>query len=153
MNSKTEFMKKSIDKNVFRSTHFAWIDFGIFHIIQNTQKVKDILHRIHKKSLVSKFCIFPGIFPKHSYVDFSNVNWRFCGGFFLGDTESILQFDKLYEKYFLNIIKQYNTLTWETNIWSWFEQFLNWHPTVYQIKRFDDSFFEYIPFDKIEKLE
>jgi hypothetical protein len=32
INSKTEFMCDAIEKNPWKSTHFAWIDFNISHV-------------------------------------------------------------------------------------------------------------------------
>jgi hypothetical protein len=32
MNTKTEYMVRAIESNLFDSTHFAWVDFNIFYI-------------------------------------------------------------------------------------------------------------------------
>jgi hypothetical protein len=150
INSKTELMQKSVHNNVFNSTHFAWIDFGIFHIVKNTESVKHIIHKLSTTNLKDSFlCAAGGCRPK-PHVDFSNLFWRFFGGFFIGDKESVLQFDKLYETTFMRIVKQYKILTWEVNVWGFFEQFLNWKPIVY-VAGFNDTMFENIPFDKISR--
>ena len=148
INSKTELVKKSVHNNVFNSTHFAWIDFGIFHIIKDIENTKQIIHKLSTVKLEESFLCATGGTPHKSYVDFSNVYWRFFGGFFIGDIQSILEFDKLYENNFMKITKQYEILTWEVNMWTFFEQFLNWNPIVY-MAGFNDTMFSNIPFDKI----
>jgi len=35
MNAKTEFLKIAIENNPFGSSHYAWIDFNIYHIFGN----------------------------------------------------------------------------------------------------------------------
>ena len=149
INSKTELMKKSVHNNVFNSTHFAWIDFGIFHIIKDIENTKQIIHKLSTTKLKESFLAVTGIYPLRRFVDFSNIDWRYCGGFFVGDIQSIIHFDNLYKDYFLRITKQYGILTWEANMWLFFEQFLNWTPIVYLAQSHDDTMFSNIPFDKI----
>ena len=57
-------------------------------------------------------------------------------------------FDKLYKDNFLRIMTQFKMLTWEVNVWTYFEQFFNWNPTVY-LAMFNETIFSNIPFDKI----
>lgn len=146
MNSKTEFMQKAIQTDIFSSTHFAWIDFGIFHIIKNIQHIKELLYKISTATLKDSFLAIAGIYPRRPYVDFSNIDWRCCGGFFIGDKNSMLEFDMLYKNNFFRITEQTGILTWETNIWAWFEQFLTWNPIIYLARSHDDTMFENIPF-------
>jgi hypothetical protein len=148
MNSKTEFVQRSIDNNVFKSTHFAWVDFGVFHMIKDIENTKKIIHTLANIELKSSFMVIPTIYERSSSINFSQVNWRFAGSFFFGDRESSLHFDNLYKDNFLKIMKHYGILTWEVNVWEWFETFLNWNPTVYYGSH-DDTMFSNIPFDKI----
>jgi len=150
INSKTELVQKSIHNNVFNATHFAWVDFGIFHIIKNIESTKQIIHKLSITELKDSFLALTGIYRPRAHCSFLHPDWRFCGGFFIGDIQSILHFDNLYKNYFLRITKQRRVLTWETNMWTYFEQFLNWNPIVYLAKSFDDTMFENIPFDQIE---
>jgi hypothetical protein len=148
MNSKTEFVKRSIHNNVFNSTHFAWVDFGVFHMINDIENTKKRLHTLANTKLRSNLMVVPTIYQRSPIINFSRVNWRFSGSFFFGDRESLLHFDNLYEHNFLKIIKQYRILTWEVNVWEWFEMFLNWIPISYYGSH-DDTMFSNIPFDKI----
>lgn len=151
INSKTELVQKSIHNNVFNATHFAWIDFGIFHIIKNIESTKQIIHKLSITELEDSFLVAVGGCHRRPYLDFSNVYWRFFGGFFIGDIQSILEIDNLYKDYFLRITKQYGIITWEANMWGSFEHLFNWNPIVY-LANFNDTIFENIPFDKIQNL-
>ena len=150
MNSKTEFVRKAIDNNVFNSTHFAWIDFGIFHFITNIQNTKAIINKLGITPLKSNVLVMPTIYRRSPTINFSKVNWRFPGSFFFGDKESIIEFDTLYQNNFLKIITQFGILTWEVNVWEWFEHFLDWKPFVYSVRSHNDSIFENIPFNEIQ---
>ena len=147
-NSKTELVRKSIQNNVFNATHFAWIDFGIFHIIKNIERTQQIIHKLSTTNLKESFLVTVGGCHRRPHVDFSDVYWRFFGGLFIGDIQSVLHFDKLYNDNFIRITKHYGVLTWEANMWGSFEHFLNWNPTVY-FANFDDTVFANIPLDKI----
>jgi len=149
MNSKTELVQKSIHNNVFNSTHFAWIDFGIFHMITDIEITKNRIHTLANMNLKPDFLVIPTIYQRSPIIPFSQVTWRFAGSFFIGDRESLLHFDNLYKDYFFSIIKQVGILTWEVNVWAFFEEILDWNPTVYYGSH-NDTMFENIPFEQIQ---
>jgi hypothetical protein len=121
-------------------------------MITNIENAKNRIHKIANIHLNSNILVIPTIYGRSPVMHFSHVNWRFAGGFFFGDKESILEFDKLYQNNFLRIIKQDGILTWEVNIWEVFENFLDWKPIAYYGSH-NDTMFQNIPFDKIEKIE
>ncbi len=49
--------------------------------------------------------------------DFTRVNWYFCGGFFIGHKNVLLEFEKQVKKELTYIIDNENTLIVEVNIW------------------------------------
>ena len=59
------------------------------------------------------------------------IFWRFCGGFFIGDAESILKFDDLYKTKYPEFITAYRKLVWEVNFWAWLEVNSDWAPEWY----------------------
>jgi hypothetical protein len=60
---------------------------------------------------------------------FSQINWRFCGGFFLGDSESITEFQRLYKEHFVDVTtNSIAGLTWEVNFWHHLEIEHGWNP-------------------------
>lgn len=133
-NSKTEFMKYAIQDNVFQSTHFAWIDFNIFHIFkENPEYASNVLRLLSQNNFPLQkedFIVIPGCWNEHSN-EHNEVCWRFCGGFFLGTVNEILKFHKLYEMYFHEFLITYKVFTWEINFWSWLEKNKPFKPIWY----------------------
>lgn len=125
MNSKIEFVKRAIDENKFNSTYFSWIDFGISKVCKSQDTLKNL------KYIQIKYGLFIPTIHQKSLITFNNVSWRFCGGFFIGDKESILNFYQLYQLYFMKIIEKTNILTWEVNFWAYLELMDVFNPYTY----------------------
>jgi len=124
-NSKIEFVYKAVLNNVYISKKFAWIDFGIGHKIKDDStfsRLKDIF--------IDSGIYFPGPYQKHNF-DFNRVTWRFCGSFFFGDKESIKELYDLYQSEFTNLVRTTGILSWEVNVWAYFEKYKGWKPTWY----------------------
>ena len=51
----------------------------------------------------------------------NNIIWRFCGGFLVGDKESLTSFNLISYEHFLIFLNQSKTLVWEVNYWAWLE--------------------------------
>lgn len=136
MNSKIDFIKDAIDKNPFDTSHYAWIDFGITYIFKNLVECQKLIRLYNSLQLEAKFLCIPGCLGKTPITDINayinHVNWRFCGGFFVGDKESIQQFHTLHRNFFPQFLKENNTLVWEVNFWAWLEFIVSdWNPTWY----------------------
>jgi predicted GH43/DUF377 family glycosyl hydrolase len=136
INSKTQFMADSIERNPWNSTHFAWIDFSISYVFQEKDKTLILLRSLAKRTFQSTCFIIPGCWPKFNNEYISHITdtifWRFCGGFFLGDAASVLQFHQLYVLHFRHFIFKYNKLVWEVNFWAWLESIdCDWNPSWY----------------------
>lgn len=132
MNAKTEFVKRAIDSRMHSSTHYAWIDFSICHVFRTIGPTLTQVMEIGKTTYPETCLFFPGCWEKIP-PDCSTVNWRFCGGFFLGDTASLLD---LYERQML-CVQSLPALTWEVNVWALLES-EGWAPTWYKADH-DDS--------------
>jgi len=123
MNCKTEFIKKAMDMSPFNSSHYIWIDAGIIHVFKkNKKETLGILTSIQNGQLKDKVLVSPGCWGgkmmDKNYI-FNRVCWRFCGGFFAGDRESLYRFADVCSE----TIKELTQLTWEVNIWSYIESF------------------------------
>ena len=59
------------------------------------------------------------------------IYWRFCGGFFAGDLESLKLWWKEYQVYFVEYLAKYKKLTWNVNFWAWIETVKRWEPKWY----------------------
>ena len=135
-NSKLELIQKGIDLNLFNTNHFAWIDFRIFYILKEDKQDLFIerLNKINLSPLKDSFLTIPGCYDKwlnsdinylkeiYKYLD-DRISWRFCGGFFIGDKESLSKFYQNF-RFFWVLYLSKNKIIWENNIWHLME-FLN----------------------------
>jgi hypothetical protein len=141
MNCKTEFVLKALESGIFNTTHYSWIDFNICHII----KTDNILEKLYKCSTLLKdnIMLLPSCWSKDESIDnillvSDGIYWRFCGGFFIGDRMSMLDFHRCYEEYYLEFLEDTKKILWEVNFWAWIEYKSYWNPEYY-ISIHDDS--------------
>jgi hypothetical protein len=72
--------------------------------------------------------------------------WRFCGGLFVGDALSIIEFDALCRTMFPVFLDKYRRIVWEVNLWSWIESAVpTWKPIWYKADHQDDTMFTNFP--------
>ena len=135
INSKTEFMEDTINKNPWNSTHFAWIDFNISHVFFDKERSLQYLKDLGNFKYSSTFFAIPGCWQKFNNEHIGHITecifWRFCGGFFLGDKDSVLNFHQLYKHYFPEYLEKHKKLIWEVNFWAWLETNSEWKPDWY----------------------
>lgn len=122
MNAKVELVNRAILSGKHSSSHYAWIDAGICHVVRNKNRITSLANRNFPSS-----CMFVPGCNTMSTRTFDNIDWRFCGGFFLGDVESLERFHHYYKEIFSHLVK----LTWEVNVWSLFEEW-GWKPNWYK---------------------
>ena len=105
------------------ASHYAWIDFSIFHVIRDEEKAIATLRRLATAHLPETYTACPGCWGKDTALPslFSTVNWRFCGGLLIGDAVSLHRLYELYETHFARIVKEQGRLVWEVNFWTYFE--------------------------------
>jgi len=136
INSKSEFMADTVRKNPWNSTHFAWIDFNISHVFLDKLPTIEYLTILGKRDYFEDKCfVIPGCWDKYNKdIDdvIETIYWRFCGGFFLGDAESILRFHELYNHYLPIFLRENRRLVWEVNFWAWLEVNSDWNPKWYE---------------------
>lgn len=135
MNAKVEFVQKAIELDPFHTSHFAWIDFSICHVI-HSDKTLERLYTYSVSSLRDTMLLFPGCWTReyaaHNIQSVcERVHWRFCGGFFVGDKESIQKFNECYHKHYDEFLKETGVLVWEVNFWEWLEYKGYFQPEVY----------------------
>ncbi len=135
VNSKTDLMTDAIQRNEWKSTHFAWIDFNISHVFSQKEQTLRFLRELDTYNLPEKCMLVPGCWTKYNNINVGHVtecvNWRFCGGFFIGDKDSILHFGELYTVMLSKFIEEYKRLVWEVNFWAWLEVNSDWNPQWY----------------------
>ena len=123
-NAKLEFVADAIKENPWNSTHFAWIDFSISYIFKNLKSCQQQLIELSSARLSNNFLTIPGCWEKmddyNNYYN-NNINWRFCGGFFLGNKDRVQDFCDSYFQHFPRFLKESEKLVWEVNLWAWME--------------------------------
>ena len=129
MNAKTELVARAAKRG-----HYAWFDFGIFHVIRRHDEAVERLRMMSQSTLRDGFWI-PGCWDR-GMPSFDSVHWRFCGGFFIGDRNAVLDFDKRMSESFPRYLQE-GILTWEVNVWARLEA-EGWSPTWYGANH-DDS--------------
>ena len=72
-----------------------------------------------------------------------NVNWRFCGSFFLGSAVAMKRMYQLYKQQFRIFTVggeqkgASNVMTWEVNFWAWLEANGHWKPKWFRADHSD----------------
>lgn len=136
MHCKIEYMNHAVFINPWETENFAWFDFSIAYIFRN---VELSLERIVGLSLRScenpNKILIAGCLPKlesdASIVE--HIQWRFCGGFFMGSAKAIRDFYSKYLLYYPVFLKKHHHIVWEVNFWAWLEynEDANWKPIWY----------------------
>jgi len=114
--NKTEWMRDAIIKNPFNSDQFIWIDFGIYHIINNDDEFYKCLNNLNTKSY-ENIRIAKGYFDLSDTNIFKNIIWFFLGGIFGGNKDTLLQFADIMKHKCIDIMENNQTIFWEVNIW------------------------------------
>jgi len=137
MNAKVEFIDSAVTRNHFGTDQFAWIDFRIFHVLHDEIAAAAHLRQLAILQLKQPAVLIPGCWAKgvHWNSLFQSINWRFCGGFFLGDAVSLHAFYRLYVDHIVKGLTEQNpgaTLTWEVNYWHYLELNYGFKPIWYK---------------------
>jgi len=116
--NKTEWVRQIISENPFQTKQFTWLDFGIYHIIQDEFLMKNAIERISKteceKVSIGSCWNIRLPFVRDIYKD---VAWFFAGGIFGGEPEYLIKFADYMKAKCLQLIQEKKHLMWETNIW------------------------------------
>jgi hypothetical protein len=144
MNAKAELLHRAMGpepgycsssrRHSWGASHFAWIDFSIFHVIRDTEATITYITELSKKEFPHERCMLvPGCWEAGRNADslFNAINWRFCGGFMLASVDAIVELNALYYKHFRSTVAE-RGLTWEVNFWSLLENEYGWRPQWYK---------------------
>ena len=114
MCNKTEWVRRAIEEDPYKSNNFVWLDFGVYHMIK-----EDIVFNECVKNLCDKKYDSVRIAGGRKTGGEGNrrVNWFFLGTIFGGDkTKLILFCDKMKERC-IDIVKRERRIYWEVNVW------------------------------------
>jgi len=137
MNEKPMFMERAIESNYWTTPFFAWIDFSISYVFNQTQQSFTLLHNMahHYDFFEQEFLYVPGCWNEMVYIkeEFiaNDVCWRFCGGFFVGSPNKLLAMANIVKQYWIPYQESLQTITWEVNYWGWLEYKDYWKPDFF----------------------
>ena len=140
MNMKIEFVVNAVNENPFNTRHFSWIDFNLAHIFNDKLATCNYMKMLASCPWQPGFIANPGCWDKGQGIEnvVDIINWRFCGGFIIGDGQAFIQLFDLYLEHFTVFMHRYRTITWEVNFWTWLENNTNWQIIWYKANH-DDS--------------
>ena len=140
MNMKIEFIVNAVNENPFNTNHFAWIDFNLSHIFKQKKATCEYMKFMTTCKWNPRFIANPGCWERGQGMEniVDNINWRFCGGFMIGDGQSFIELFDLYLEHFTVFTHRFRHLTWEVNFWAWLEINAKWEITWFKADH-DDS--------------
>ncbi len=112
------------------ATHAAWVDFRLPHVFKSAEPLQD-LKRYTKRSFSADTLYMPGCHPPRQTIPYHSPHWRFCGGFFLGSRDRLMDFWNLTLQHLSTWLAAESTASWEVNFWAWLEANHSWTPTWY----------------------
>lgn len=98
-----------------KTSHMAWIDFGIYHMFRD----RDLCHLLLNRIAMSKFpgdkILSPSCWDVSPHSLWDKISWRHCGSFLLGPPNAIR---RAYQKQMEIVMNNLPRLTWEVNYWA-----------------------------------
>ena len=97
VNNKMAFVKEAIQHNPFDSTHFGWVDFGIYHVATPYQESPFLISSdLIKMQMLQPFAPDQMLIPERQY---RKIEGRFSAGFITGSKDNWIRFiDVFYEE-------------------------------------------------------
>lgn len=139
-NSKLEWLQRAARSDPFSSTHFAWIDFGIAHVLREPCATLTALSNVRPRFPL----IAPGCYRRDPYSErqlWSQVCWHYCGGFLLCDRAHA---EYLNDEFLHCLSVEYPRFSWEVNFWTVLELKYGVQFSWYQAE-FDDTMLQLPP--------
>ena len=137
INAKIELVKRAMDAT--DGTHYAWIDFRITHVFRDMGASLAYLEMLGKSALAPHFIATPGCWADgRDRPLLDRINWRFCGGFTIGDRASMEDMWTKVQTHYPRFMETTGHHTWEANFWTWLEIHAGWNSGWY-VANHDDS--------------
>lgn len=92
----------------------AWIDFGVFHMMKDTEDAQQLLQYIAQCEFPRDKILAPGCWPAGHYAIWQYPLWRFCGTFLLGHRDL---FEHAQHRQMELVYHSLPRITWEINYW------------------------------------
>lgn len=126
ISTKFEWVRRAVDLNPWKTSWFAWIDFGLAHVFRTPDATLARLKALRPP--LTRGLRTAGIWSHPTSDVWSRVCWRFAGGFFLGDAESLRRAEAAFHE---TIAAELPAFAWEVNLWALMESRgfdFGWYP-------------------------
>lgn len=134
-NAKSEFIK--LASEIIKSKFYAWIDAGIFKIVKDDDNLNTYLQNV--PNIPEDKITIPGCWSKDTPLNRDEINWRFCGGYFIIPNSLVNTFYSACNDQIKNSLDE-NKITWDTNTWAFVEKaqpnLFNWYQGDHNISMF-----------------
>ena len=94
--NKFYFLEEAIELNLFNSSHFIWMDFGINHVALNTELINEWIFKIPDK--IKQLCLNPFVETIEIKKYFEFIHHNIAGGLFTGSKNNIIKYCELYKR-------------------------------------------------------
>jgi hypothetical protein len=95
-NNKFDCIDNAIELNPFGSTHFLWMDFGINHIAETTERIHKWIFDIPDK--IKQLCINPYTENTSQKEQFQLIYHNMAGGLFSGSKNNLKKYSELFKQ-------------------------------------------------------
>ena len=114
--SKTEWVRMAIEINPYNTDQFVWVDFGIYHIMNNDEElfiliINDLNNKSYENIRIASSSCY------NIETIYTHIQWFFLGGIFGGHKDKLIQFADLMKEKCIDIITNGKIIIWEVNIW------------------------------------
>lgn len=104
-NNKFFFIEEAIKLNLYQSTHFMWIDFGLGYVAKDCEtSLNSILPCIPDK--IKQMCINPYVENIPAQVYHKVIYHNMAGGLFSGSKENMLRYANLFKAKYKQIVEE-----------------------------------------------
>jgi len=121
-----ELTEKTENLKVQNFNQFVWIDFGIYHMIEETERknwnlfLSSIINPLKKYNnirIASGWNLETELITEHPDDIYKRIVWYFLGSVVGGDKYAIIAFSYIMKSITMKICNQKKLLMWEINIW------------------------------------
>jgi hypothetical protein len=116
---KTEWIRKAIELNPYSSEQYVWVDFGIFHMMNDDEDIliyglnNIVNHSYDNVRMPSCW----DINIQYCLRLYEEPAWYFAGSVFGGNKNALIFFADIMKQTCISIIEDHHTIMWEINIW------------------------------------
>ena len=95
-NNKFDCVDKAIELDPYRTSHYMWVDFGINHVAQSTERIHEWIHQIPDK--IKQLCLNPYVENDEPKSFFQYIYHHTAGGLFSGSAANMMNYSRLFKE-------------------------------------------------------